>query len=185
MAPRLAVGDDFGYWFSGFFDGEGCFYFHNTVRGKTTIGLKIKIAVRRDDKTVIDYIRGQLGCGRAFLNEYRDDTYKSHKPWVDFRVQRLEDLAEAIVPLFERYPLHTKKAEEFARWKNLVELRYSARGAAISPQLKEAFERDLQWVRQRRKGEDRNPETDHAKIAVVGREIAKRKATPLTAPEKT
>jgi hypothetical protein len=128
VAPsRLNVTDAFGYWFSGFFDGEGCFYFQNTVRGVKTVGLKIRVVQRIDDRSVLEHIEKQIGCGWIVDNEYKSDKHQT-KPWSDFRITKIADLAEVVVPLFDRYPLLTKKAYEFSLWRSAVGLRYQNQG---------------------------------------------------------
>src|ERR1700722_13599943 len=129
FAPsRLNVTDAFGYWFSGFFDGEGCFYFQNTAGGVRTVVLKIRVVQRGDDRGALEYIQKQIGCGRIVDNQYRSEKYRSTKPWSDFCITRIADLAEVVVPLFDRYPLHTKKAQEFSLWRSAVGLRYQNKG---------------------------------------------------------
>jgi hypothetical protein len=146
IPSRLTVSDEFGYWLSGLFDGEGCFLFQNTVHGKTTIALKIKIALRNDDRDVIDYIYKHLGCGSIYANEYRAENYKAHRPWVELRVQKIADLAEVIVPLFDHYPLHTKKAQEFALWRAIVMRRYKSQGRPLSPEEQDAYGEVYEWI---------------------------------------
>ena len=143
---RLNVSDEFGYWLSGLFDGEGCFLFKNTVREVTGMVPKVKITLRADDRSVIEYIQSQLGCGRIYANQYRPEKNKTTKPWVEFRVQRISDLAEVIVPLFERYPLHSKKVQEFALWKIVVRHRYLNRGSPISMEERELYGKINAWI---------------------------------------
>jgi hypothetical protein len=157
IPSRLKVTDEFGYWFSGFFDGEGCFLFKDTREGKTTFKPKIKVAVRFDDRAVIDSIHKQMGCGVVYSNRYHKEKYKTTKPWVEFRVHRIGDLAEVIVPLFERYPLHTKKAQEFKYWKGLVQIRYHSHGARVSAQEQQFFDILIPWLDLFREGGEPPP----------------------------
>ena len=41
-----------------------------------------------------------------------------------FRIRDVRDLTEIVVPLFDKYPLHSKKAREYPIWKKLLLLRY-------------------------------------------------------------
>jgi len=129
----LDVTPEFGLWFSGFFDGEGSFAFSVAVNGHKRPAPKIQLTVRQDDAKTIEYIREQVRCGRAYFScKYRSDKYKNHRPWATFRVSCIADLAEIIVPLFESYPLHTKKAKEFAAWKVVVQKRYRMKNKRYS-----------------------------------------------------
>jgi len=152
IPSRLNVSDEFGYWFSGFFDGEGSFTFNYTCHDTVNPQPKIQLTVRRDDRSVIEYIHSQLCCGRIHLNEYKSEAYKTHQPWVAYRVNRIADLAEVIVPLFERYPLHTKKAREFALFGSLVRTRYHFRGRRISEKEREVYGRLYTLIAELRKG---------------------------------
>lgn len=121
---RLAVSDEFGYWFSGFFDGEGSIIVftrpstHDPRYAEYRLG--IRVMIRDDDAEVIRMIHDNLKVGRVHTRE----AHGRSNPAVAWAVERVQDLAEVIVPLFDRYPLHTKKAKEYALWKPLVMQRY-------------------------------------------------------------
>ena len=146
IPSRLNVTDEFGYWFSGIFDGEGCFLFKNTARTVVTPAPVIKRTLREDDRSVIEYIKENLGCGRIFDGQYKSEKYTRYRPWVELKVQPIADLAEVIVPLFDRYPLQAKKAHEFRMWRMLVHWRYCRRGLRISAEEKEIYDRVYAWV---------------------------------------
>jgi hypothetical protein len=154
IPSRLNVSDEFGYWFSGFFDGEGSFTFKHVHQGIVNPGPKIQLTVRQDDRGVIEYIHSQLCCGRIHFNEYKSEAYKTHQPWVAFRVNRIDDLAEVIVPLFERYPLHSKKAMEFTLFGSLVRSRYRFRGQPISDEEREVYGKFYALIEKIRKGDE-------------------------------
>ena len=126
MPVRLSVNDAFGYWFSGFFDGEGCL----TMSGQGRMGKKgvirrrdlgVSISLREDDAGTLEYIQNEIKTGKLSHAKRKPNPLKPkwHKA-VAFRISNLKDLAEIVVPLFEKYPLHTKKAKEFEIWKVLV-----------------------------------------------------------------
>lgn len=120
---RLSVSDDFGYWFSGFFDGEGCiFAFTRQVRGTkySEFRLSVNISIRDDDAGAITRIQNNLKVGVISRGRNHGNT----NPTIAWRCERVKDLAEVIVPLFDHYPLYTKKAKEFAIWKPIVLQRY-------------------------------------------------------------
>ena len=120
---RLAVSDAFGYWFAGFFDGEGSIIaFTRPTKDPryAEYRLGVRIQVRDDDAQLITRIYDNLQVGRVAHHPGHGKT----NPTVSWTCERVEDLAEVIVPLFDRYPLHSKKAKEYAIWKPIVLQRY-------------------------------------------------------------
>lgn len=124
LPNRLTVGDPFGYWFSGLFDGEGSFVvFTRPASGRPEYAeyrLAIRIMLRDDDAQVISRIYDHLQVGRISARKANGRS----NPAVAITVERVQDLAEVIVPLFDRYPLYSKKAKEYAIWRPLVMRRY-------------------------------------------------------------
>lgn len=120
---RLNISDAFGYWFAGFFDGEGHLGVFSRLQGiYTERRLTIQIMLRDDDTDVITRIKDNIGVGRAYADKGRGTT----NPKATFRVEKIEDLAQVIVPLFDKYPLYSKKAREFAIWREMVRVKYIA-----------------------------------------------------------
>jgi hypothetical protein len=66
----------------------------------------------------------------------------------------VQDLAEVIIPLFERYPLYTKKSKEFAIWKPIVLQRYIttlggySNRSGIPDEERAAFNQALERIKQ-------------------------------------
>ena len=140
---RLNVSNRFGNWFSGFFDGEGCIvvwwrdcpYRYVAKNPKNVPAyrkkhmeyrLGVQIGLRDDDTHVIEYIHKNIGglvsthiCTpaqkRAGIN-----------PTSTWRIQNIKDLAEIVIPLFDKYPLISKKSLEYAHFKVLVHACYVA-----------------------------------------------------------
>lgn len=129
---RLAISDAFGYWLSGFFDGEGCItIFTRPCTGRPQYAeyrLHVRIMVRDDDAGAITRIKDNLHVGRV----YRVAGHGGVNPVIAWHCERVQDLAEVIIPLFDRYPLYTKKAKEFAIWKPIVLQRYVSTLAGYS-----------------------------------------------------
>ena len=121
-ASRLRVTDAFGYWFSGFFDGEGTLLAMRENDRQLT--LKIQILLRDDDGSVNRWIQENLGCGKIYPHAVSRQARVKTKPGSMFRIRDIRDLAEIVVPLFDKYPLHSKKAREYLIWKKLLLLRY-------------------------------------------------------------
>jgi len=124
LPNRLNTSDSFGYWFSGFFDGEGHLGVSTRRRdnGCTERRLLVQIMLRDDDMSVLHYIEENLGVGFIYATKGHGAT----NPKGTFRVERVKDLAEVMVPLFEKYPLHSKKSREFVIWKELVRTSYTS-----------------------------------------------------------
>ena len=77
-------------WFVGFVDGEGYFQIciQNAGRSAQT---HLNITVREDDGPVL-----------------RD---------IQWRVNRIQEVVEIVIPLFDEFPLHTKKASDYHLWR--------------------------------------------------------------------
>lgn len=130
--PELPEG--FGYWFAGLTDGEG----HLGVQIKTRkvvkrgityitqeCGVHFAIALRSDDVSVLSYIKETLKCGTLLPKRYKNPP-PYDDPIMTWKVMRSAELKYIIVPLFETYPLRTKKAIEFELWKEVVDMRYAS-----------------------------------------------------------
>jgi hypothetical protein len=145
---RLSVSNDFGNYFAGFFDGEGCivaFHRRRTDRPKSypEFRLSLQIAIRDDDLQVLEYIRDNLG-GRIHRQKARK--YTQTNPSARWNLESIKDLAEVVIPLLEKYPLRSKKGREYEIWKPLVIQRYiatlggeTARGGSTSDEFEKDF----------------------------------------------
>lgn len=121
LPQNLRVRDDFGYYFTGLFDGEGCFDIYHRTRdiGSSIVPefrLGIQIQLRDDDAEVLRYVHQNLG-----------GTFRLAKRSVaHWRLESVKELAEVVVPLFAKYPLKSKKRSEYQIWSRLVIARYVA-----------------------------------------------------------
>lgn len=119
---------DFGHWLSGFTDGEGSFTCHlRTYQDCSTLvpQTDFQICLRADDLQILEGIRAYLGCGNiSFRNVPKKRLSTNTKPTVQYRVKRLPDLMDYVIPHFETYPLRAKKARDFETWKQMVALCY-------------------------------------------------------------
>jgi len=151
---RLNVSDAFGYWFSGLFDGEGHIGAFSRPRhnGYPERRLTIQVQLRDDDAQVIERIHDNLKIGATWRVQARPNG--NGHPSIGFRVEQVEDLAEVVVPLFDRYPLHSKKAREFAIWRNLVRSQYTvtmggySQRTACSDEQNAAFDAGVQAIKE-------------------------------------
>lgn len=141
---------EFGLWFSGFFDGEGSFLAY--WAGKT-YNFGISVTLRDDDSDVLEtinhYLPGKL---------YRKPRINTSNPQVNWRIHTLKSLQETIVPLFEKYPLKSKKHQEFEIWKSIVLERYiktcrASCNSKISPKERLSIDTRIEKIQQIRRYE--------------------------------
>jgi len=134
IPKRLDIDDAFGYWFSGFFDGEGCLHLDAVRRdGGRSLHYRYGVTVpqRDDDKAILQLIQQKLQIGGITFFKPKSPS----NPMARWNVYGVVDLAEVIVPLFDQYPLQTKKSHEFEVWKAVVLHAYfrSCRGTSRPP----------------------------------------------------
>ena len=102
-------------WIAGFVDGEGCFHVGISKHPEMRFGYQIlpefTVVQHRRDLQLLHQLRSALRCGVVRKN--RDDRYC-------LRVRNLKNLAEVIVPFFERNRLRSKKGVEFRKFARVV-----------------------------------------------------------------
>lgn len=96
-------------YLSGYVDGEGCFSVSVTKRPKLRIGWEIKpsfsVGQNFDRREVLDVLHQYFGCGHI-RRDWHDKTLK-------YEVRKAEDLAQKIIPHFQRFPLLSAKQKDF------------------------------------------------------------------------
>ena len=105
-------------WVTGFIDGEGCFSVSFSKRTNLRVGIEAKpsfavgqgISSRPAMEEVCRYFQSPL-------NQLRVD-----KQIVKYETRSLNHLREVVIPHFERHPLRCYKAEDFLKFKQVVEL---------------------------------------------------------------
>jgi hypothetical protein len=116
----------FGNWLSGFADGESSFLLTIAIgkQGRTvpTLHANFRIALRSDDGDTLRLIQSFWGCGVLSFFDNRRCKIPNAKPIAVYAVQAIPGLAEIVVPHFERFPLRSKKAADFAIWKEGIVL---------------------------------------------------------------
>nr|YP_007890107.1 putative LAGLIDADG endonuclease [Pleodorina starrii]AFY64377.1 putative LAGLIDADG endonuclease [Pleodorina starrii] len=90
-------------WLVGMVDGDGTFSI-TPNRHNDSWQFSFKIALHAKDKQLLALIKKQLGCGSI--------TYGGKNIW-QFRVRNQSQLLNIIVPIFLKYPLHTRKTYHF------------------------------------------------------------------------
>lgn len=114
--PNLK-GDLNPYWISGFVDGEGCFHIgiskHPEVKFGHQILPELTVVQHKRDIDLLYNIRSAMDCGVVRRN---------HGDRYCWRVRELQNLAEVVIPFFEKYPLKSQKRIEFLRFAKVVRM---------------------------------------------------------------
>ena len=154
IKSRYASGDAFGWWFTGYFDGEGCLTVFYRERGKyAERRVGVQISCRDDDAGVLALIHRELG-GVMWNTEARGST----RPTCNWRIESAADLAQVIIPMFDTYPLRSKKRHEYALWRQLALKQYvntlGGTSTRVGATEKEnaAFQKSMHDIRKIRRG---------------------------------
>lgn len=130
--PKVKVSSDFGHWFAGFVDGEGCF----SIKRARTGGIQttFRLALRDDDTPILREIQATLGFGNVLFSKTKTTNVATYHT-ASFAG------CMAIVLLFRKYNLRSKKRPDFEAWARIVDAcfhRYNPRY--------EDFQADLQQM---------------------------------------
>ncbi len=116
-------------WVVGFVDGEGCFsigFVRQPSRGsrkgyKTGYQVSHRFVVTQgvSGRSTLEELRSFFGAGRVYVMA-RHDNHREHL--AQFIVNRREDLLGAVIPFFERYPLHSAKQADFEKFACCVRM---------------------------------------------------------------
>jgi len=107
----------FGNWLAGMIDGDGCFTIH--CKDGKYFSCRLSLGLRRDDLEILQRIQKTLGTGHITI---KDEKTNGKYPQAVWSVTRISDLINIIIPLFRRYPLRTKKQQDFGIWSQAVNL---------------------------------------------------------------
>jgi len=110
-------------WIIGFVDGEGCFSCPIFRNRSMTMSWQVQpnfvVVQAASSRAVLEEMCRFFGCGKVYVNRrhdnHREDLYR-------YRVGRLADLRDVIVPFFQEYPLRTSKRENFERFARVIAL---------------------------------------------------------------
>ena len=104
-------------WLVGFIDGEGCFHVgiskHPELKFNYQILPELTVVRHKRDLALLYKIRSTIGCGVVRRN---------HGDKYCWRVRKLENLINVIVPFFEKHPLKSKREVEFRKFAKVVRL---------------------------------------------------------------
>jgi LAGLIDADG endonuclease len=111
--------------------GEGCFYAESREDPKYLSGWRIRPAfcleMRADDRAALELVQAQLNCGHLYdldFGRYEGYEERGWKAHVKYRVTRLSDLHDKVVPFFSQHRLFGRKREAFELFAELVQLMY-------------------------------------------------------------
>ena len=106
------------YWVTGFTDGEGYFTLKVSKSSSTRSGYNVipefKLELHNRDIIILRKIHSFFGVGIISENEAINKAY--------FTVQSARDLANVIIPHFDKYPLITQKQGDFLLFKEAIDL---------------------------------------------------------------
>src|SRR6266511_2407134 len=114
--PRCSLTPDY---VAGFIDGEGCFsvsvHPHPSIKRPTRwlIAPCFQAYQHRDNGEILEMLRTFFGCGRIMPKGPNSNV-------LTYSVYRRRDLESVIIPFFERYPLISRKHEDFIRFREIV-----------------------------------------------------------------
>lgn len=124
----------------GFVDGEGSFCVsisqHKTLRRRLEVRCEFEIELRADDKDILTRIQQSFGCGKIYDLHYPRYEWQPH---VKYKVSNINDLANGIIPFFEKNPLRAKKKEVFKLFRKVVRM-VQAKKHLTDPGFKEILQ---------------------------------------------
>ena len=105
-------------WVTGFTDAEGCFMINITKSKTNKMGWQIRPCFQiklhyRDEKLLMKI--------KSFFNEVGTISF-SNDNGVMYRVNKLNDIINIIIPHFDKYSLITQKQSDYIIFKNIVKL---------------------------------------------------------------
>lgn len=101
-------------------DGEGCFVLSRQHKnGRTTHQCSFVVKMRADDLPFLKLFQRATGLGRVYRHKASADATRSNSPSASWTVQSSAECL-ALVEIFERYPLWSKKARDLAVWARAV-----------------------------------------------------------------
>lgn len=133
------VSFEFGHWFSGFVDGEGCFTIHK--KG----GCSFIIGLRSDDELVLRHIQNSLGGIGRIRYVFRSLGSEGGNPQIRWEVNKKKECLW-LTTVFDAYPLRSRKANDYAIWREAAVLH----AAGTHPALLDPYRVRLMDVRRYR-----------------------------------
>lgn len=104
------------YWVAGFTEAEGCFFViiqENKYKNSYQIRIGYQVTQHNRDQSLIKSLKDFFECGRS---------EPAGKAAISFRVTKLKNITENIIPFFENYPLLGSKLKDFKDLKEIAKL---------------------------------------------------------------
>ena len=128
-------------YIAGFVDGEGSFHVAVQRSRWTKLGVQVipefHVSQNRERAAVLRLIRRVLGCG--YIKDNHPGNIRDRTMVLVVRNRR--DLAERVVPFFERFPLRSSKQREFQTFATIIQA--MRRGEHLT---KEGITQILRWA---------------------------------------
>ncbi len=158
------------FYILGFVDAEGCFSVSLKQQKTTRFGWVLdplfQVTQHKNNRIVLEKIKGELGCGRIIDKPGQKDT-------LIYLVDNRRQLNEKIIPFFEKYRLVSKDSD-FQKFKRIVrglEKKEHGELESFLKLIKKAFEMNLGGKQRRYKleevlkklGSRQNPQRPYAR----------------------
>jgi len=113
------ISDDY---FSGFIDGEGCFYVGFSKRNDLPIHWQVitefHVSQNPGSCNVLKALKNRLGCGYLKPNHAKSLKDKS---WI-FIIKNRNDLQNKLIPFLEKHSLYSAKQRDFIIFKKVLKI---------------------------------------------------------------
>ena len=110
-------------WITGYTDGEGCFTVSIVRNKRSKFGWQVfpEFVITQGEKSFesLKFIKEWFGCGNIFVNKRYDN---HNENLYRYCVRSIQDLAEKIVPFFERNSLRTSKRKDFEKFRQIIRM---------------------------------------------------------------
>jgi len=103
---------DFLKWFSGFLDGEGCFYIAFQTAKDLRVGCYATINLTVEDKSLLLEIQRIFGSGGVRKTKNATSKWKEQWAW---QISNLSDCLK-LSKILLKYPLRSRKLKDFNLW---------------------------------------------------------------------
>ena len=133
LQDKCGTRKSFEQWFVGFTDGDGTFNVYTNVKSNK-ISLTFKISQKADNKQILYYIKKELGVGRVS---------KVYNGMVYYTIHERKSIMNVIIPLFDSNSLHTRKYNDYIKFKKALEIWISSEPLPSSPLF---LERDMKCL---------------------------------------
>ena len=113
------ISDDY---FSGFVDGEGCFYVGFSKRAdlpnQWQIITEFHVSQNPGSRNVLEALKDRLGCGYLKPNHAKST---KDKTWI-LIVKNRKDLLKKVITFFEKHSLHSSKYQDFLVFRKTLSI---------------------------------------------------------------